>query len=69
VEKELQDFFTLRSPVAAYDVGPSGLNQWAWLEVYPQHSFPGPDSKVEELAVGVAQNYNTIVNSTAPMSA
>ena len=68
VEKELQNFFTLRSPVALYNVGPSAPNQWAWLEIYPQHVFPGPDAKVEELAVGVAQNYNTIVNNTAPMS-
>ena len=68
VEKALQDFFTLRSPVALYNVGPSAPNQWAWLEVYPQHVFPGPDSKAEEMAVGVAQNYNTLVNNTAPMS-
>ncbi len=68
VEKDLQDFFTLRSPVALYNVGATAPNQWGWLDIFPQAVFPGPDAKAEEMAVGVAQNYNKIVNNTAPMS-
>jgi hypothetical protein len=44
-------------------------SHWAWLEIYPQHVYPNSEGEKEEVAVGVAQNYNTIqYNSTAPMS-
>jgi len=36
----LRDFFTFRKPQPDYFQGPTGPNQWSWLEVYPQHVFP-----------------------------
>ena len=69
VDDDIRPFFTLRQNIAPYNQGPTGLNQWAWLEIYPQHIFMNSDGEKEEVAVGVAQNYNTInYNSTAPMS-
>lgn len=65
---EILRFFTFRKPQPDYFVGPTGPNQWGWLEVYPQHPFytleleENAEGKVEEvrkieqLAVGVAQN-------------
>ncbi len=61
---EILNFFTFRKPQPDYFVGPTGPNQWGWLEVYPQHGFytlekdaQGKEKKViEEVAVGVAQN-------------
>ncbi|MBM7568068.1 discoidin domain-containing protein [Paenibacillus sacheonensis] len=51
-------FFTFRKPQPDYFAGPTGGNQWSWLEVYPQHGFytsasPGTS---EQASVGVAQN-------------
>ena len=69
VDNDLRQFFTLRQNIGPYNLGPTGPDQWAWLEVYPQHVFMNSDGEKEEVAVGVAQNYNTIdYNSTAPMS-
>ncbi|CAF1375982.1 unnamed protein product [Rotaria sordida] len=69
VDDDIRQFFTLRRNIAPYNQGPTGPDQWAWLEVYPQHVYPNSDGEKEEVAVGVAQNYNTIqYNSTAPMS-
>lgn len=69
VDDDLQQFFTFRQNIAPYNQGPTGPNQWAWLEIYPQHIYPNSDGENEEVAVGIAQNYNTIqYNSTAPMS-
>ncbi|CAF0978465.1 unnamed protein product [Adineta ricciae] len=69
VDDDIRQFFTLRRNIAPYNQGPTGPNQWAWLEIYPQHAFPNSEGETEEAAVGVAQNYNTIqYNSTAPMS-
>jgi hypothetical protein len=69
VDDDLRQFFTLRQNIGPYNQGPTGPNQWAWLEIYPQHVYPNDEGEKEEVAVGVAQNYNTIqYNSTAPMS-
>ncbi|CAF3492513.1 unnamed protein product [Rotaria sp. Silwood1] len=69
VDDDIRQFFTLRRNIAPYNQGPTGPDQWAWLEIYPQHVYPNSDGEKEEVAVGVAQNYNTIqYNSTAPMS-
>jgi hypothetical protein len=51
-----RDFFTFRKPEPSYFTGPSGPNQWGWLEVYPQHAFKDGEGKVEMVTVGVAQN-------------
>jgi hypothetical protein len=69
VDDDIRPFFTLRHNIGPYNQGPTGPNQWAWLEIYPQHVYPNSDGEKEEVAVGVAQNYNSIKdNSTAPMS-
>ena len=58
--KQILDFFTFRKPQPDYFVGPTGPNQWAWLEVYPQHGFYILDADgnrvTEQVAVGTAQN-------------
>ena len=49
-------FFTFRKPQPDYFQGPTGPEQWGWLEVYPQHAFYAKPGVPEEVAVGVAQN-------------
>ncbi len=39
LEPEVRDRFTFRKPQPDYFVGPTGPDQWGWLEVYPQHVF------------------------------
>ena len=58
-DAKIREFFTFRKPQPDYFVGPTGPNQWGWLEVYPQHGFYTNENGtriVEEVAVGVAQN-------------
>jgi hypothetical protein len=52
----IHSFFTFRKPQPDYFVGPTGPNQWAWLEVHPQHVFTNTAGVAEQMAVGVAQN-------------
>lgn len=52
----MKDFFTFRKPQPEYFPGPTGPNQWSWLEVYPQHVFYTSDGQPEQMSVGVAQN-------------
>lgn len=40
----------------SYFTGPSGPDQWGWLEVTPQHAFRNSPGQVEEATVGIAQN-------------
>jgi hypothetical protein len=63
--KAILNFFTFRKPQPDYFVGPTGPNQWSWLEIYPQHGFytsenmPNKDGvikKVEQVSVGIGQN-------------
>jgi len=58
--REIRDFFTFRKPQPDYFVGPTGPNQWGWLEVYPQHGFYILDEQgnrvTEQVTVGIAQN-------------
>jgi hypothetical protein len=49
-------FFTFRKPQPDYFQGPTGPNQWGWLEVTPQHAFHDAAGKPEQATVGVAQN-------------
>ncbi len=53
---EILNFFTFRTPQPSYFVGPTGSNQWGWLEVFPQHIFNNSDNVAEQMTVGVAQN-------------
>jgi len=56
VPPETKDFFTLRKPQPSYFEGPTGPDQWGWLEIYPQHAFCNAQGKPEEVTVGVGQN-------------
>ena len=53
---ELKAFFTIRNPIPGYRTGPSGPNQWAWLECYPQNVYYTESNPKEQMVVGVAQN-------------
>ncbi len=53
---ELRSFFTFRKPQPDYFVGPTGPEQWGWLEVYPQHAFYKTPGVPEQVTVGVGQN-------------
>ncbi len=53
---EILNFFTFRAPRSSYFVGPTGPNQWGWLEVFPQHIYMTSANVSEEMTVGVAQN-------------
>lgn len=52
----IRRFFTFRKPQPDYFQGPTGPNQWGWLEVTPQHAFYATPGRAEEVAVGVGQN-------------
>lgn len=56
VRRELHGFFTFRKPQPDYFAGPTGPNQWGWLEISPQHVFYDEAGRPEQMTVGVAQN-------------
>lgn len=56
VNPALREFFTFRTPESTYFNGPSGPEQWGWLEVAPQHVFYDAEGRPEQMTVGVAQN-------------
>ncbi len=62
------EFFTFRRPMPDYWIGPSGPDQWSWLEVYPQHEFTNRQGVLEQMSVGVAQNALPNTPGPAPMS-
>ncbi len=55
-DETIRQFFTFRRPMPDYWKGPSGPEQWSWLEVHPQHVFRNSDGEPEQMSVGVAQN-------------
>ena len=63
----MRDFFTFRSPIAPYDLASPPPGHWAWLQNYPQAPQRGPTGQIEQITVGVAQNYNAVTH-LAPMS-
>jgi len=66
-DPEMKAFFTFRKPMPTYFDGPTGPNQWGWLEVFPQHAFYGnKPEQVEQVTVGVAQN--AVHEKLGPMS-
>ncbi|MCA9265463.1 MAG: hypothetical protein KDA60_16500 [Planctomycetales bacterium] len=67
-EPDQREFFTFRRPMPDYWKGPSGANQWSWLETFPQHVFRNDRDEVEQMSVGVAQNALTNTPGPAPMS-
>ncbi len=54
--RSIMDALTFRAPVASYFTGPSGPDQWGWLEVFPQHLYKNSKGEGEMATVGVAQN-------------
>lgn len=54
--RRLREFFTFRKPQPDYFQGPTGPDQWSWLEVFPQHVFTNAAGQKEQMSVGVAQN-------------
>ncbi len=56
ITPEQRDFFTCRKPQPDYFVGPTGPNQWGWLEISPQHVFTNEAGEAEQMVVGIAQN-------------
>jgi hypothetical protein len=62
------EFFTFRRPMPDYWKGPSGPDQWSWLEVHPQHVFRNSAGEAEQMSVGVAQNALPDTPGPAPMS-
>lgn len=67
-DPEMRAFFTYRRPMPDYWTGPTGPEQWSWLETYPQHVFRGPGGEPEQMSVGVAQNALPDTSGPAPMS-
>jgi len=67
-DRSLRQFFTFRRPMPDYWLGPSGPDQWSWLEVYPQHVFRSRSGEAEQMSVGVAQNALPNTPGPAPMS-
>ena len=55
-DPEIRAFFTYRKPIPSYFTGPSGPEQWGWLEVFPQHAFYDKANRIEQVTVGIAQN-------------
>ncbi|UJR11213.1 hypothetical protein I4U23_015394 [Adineta vaga] len=53
---DILNFFTFRTPQPSYFIGPTDVNQWGWLEVYPQHIFKNSANVAEQMTVGVGQN-------------
>ena len=54
--RDIGAFFTFRKPQPDYFQGPTGPEQWGWLEVFPQHAFYKTPGVPEQMVVGVAQN-------------
>lgn len=56
VDDDVKGFFTFRKPQPSYFEGPTGPDQWGWLEVYPQHVFTNAAGEAEQMTVGIGQN-------------
>lgn len=54
--RRIREFFTFRKPQPDYFQGPTGPDQWSWLEVFPQHVFTNSVGQKEQMSVGVGQN-------------
>lgn len=58
--KEILSFFTWREGQPDYKAKQTASAQWGWLSVYPQATYKAKikNTEIEEITVGVAQNYN-----------
>ena len=82
LHKEIASFFTLREGVGSYhnkydgyvhNTNESRIGQWGWLSVYPQVTYfknksTAASGKVEQMSVGVAQNYNYMIKDMTAMN-
>ncbi len=62
--KEIKEFFTFRNPDANYTYSGSNIvtDAWGWLSIYPQTKYKiSGNSKVEEMAISPAQNWNPLI--------
>lgn len=53
---EMQETFAFRPHGPDYFSGPTGPNQWQWLQIHPQQPYYSDTNKVEQVSVSVAQN-------------
>jgi len=53
---EMRETFTFRPHGPDYFSGPTGPNQWQWLQIHPQQPYYSDTSKVEQVSVSVGQN-------------
>ena len=67
-DPEMLEFFTFRRPMPDYWIGPTGPDQWSWLETHPQHLFRNSRGEAEQMSVGVAHNALPHTPGPAPMS-
>lgn len=65
-DEEIKGVFTFRKPIPSYFTGPSGPDQWGWLEIFPQHGFHNSKNEIEQVTVGIAQN--AVGNKLSAMS-
>ncbi len=65
--RKIREFFTFRIPIPQYDIKNPPRGGWAWLQNYPQSPQLSPTGEIEQITVGVAQNYNSVTH-LAPMS-
>lgn len=64
--KKISKFFTFRKPIGTYFNGPTGVDQWSWSEIYPQHEFKDSQGNAEQTTVSVGQN--SVGNDLSMMS-
>jgi len=65
IEKEISDFFTFRPGQPDYKAQASRDDQWGWLGIYPQQKYGVNNGKIEQMTVGVAQNWRKDVGLSA----
>ena len=65
VEKEIKEFFTFRPGQPSYNAQATRDDQWGWLGIYPQQKYGVNNGKIEQMAVGVAQNWQKDVGLSA----
>lgn len=73
IEKEIASFFTFRSGQPEYVAGKTDYANWGWLSMYPQAVYYADraahrDDIAEQVAVGVAMNYDYENRMLAAMS-
>jgi len=67
-DQKILDFFTFRTPRPELDVSPK-VNEWPWLQIYPQNPAFTEDNKAEQVTVGVAQNWTNTLSGFATRDA